>query len=532
MEPLIQLSLDFVNLDEAIEAVEESIEEGIDLICINNSLLKSEGLKAVRDVKKRFPDMKLVVDTRFIESIQEIRAMADAGVDVIMFTDREHDNNSTRYINLSKIYGIEMMANLTNSSSIYERSRLLEELGVNYIFLQGNDNIHRLDEISNMLEIPVAFKLTDSDMTKNVLESGVGIVAVNDAKHIGKLRDMYAEFDTESAYREIDRIKNVLIELKRHRIKIDEEWKLIKEKRRKIEKDKAEIERLNREWEEVGSTSMGLLDWGILSIRDIETSKFDEAVLENTDLSHIDKNKLKEFLQRVAQHMDTKIPRLSPREVLEGFNCAVNTSLTTTGALFFAKNPQGFFPYIEIKAARFKGTKVGEFIDESRIRGTLPEMLDDAEKFVRKNTRKAMKVVEFERFEIPEYPYEAIRESIVNAIAHRDYSVTGATISVLIFDDRIEISSPGGLFGGLTIDNLEGKHITRNSMICKLLYEIGEMEEYGTGIRKMKKKMKDYGLPEPSFEEEAGFFKVTFYGPGDGILELTPSAMKEKWELK
>jgi len=263
-----------------------------------------------------------------------------------------------------------------------------------------------------------------------------------------------------------------------------------------------------------------------------KATEFDTTIVENSTLDDIDEEKVNEFLKRVAQHTNVKLPRLSPREVLENYNCMIKKEgipiLTTTGVLFFAKNPQRFFPYIEIKAARFKGTKVGEFIDESRIKGTLPEMLDDAEKFVRKNTRKAMKVVEFERFEIPEYPYEAIREAIVNAIAHRDYPVTGATISVLIFDDRIEISSPGSLFGGLTIENMEGKHITRNSMICKLLYEIGEMEEYGTGIRKMKKMMRNYGLPEPDFEEEAGFFKVTFHGPGDKILELTPPNVKDR----
>lgn len=145
------------------------------------------------------------------------------------------------------------------------------------------------------------------------------------------------------------------------------------------------------------------------------------------------------------------------------------------------------------------------------------------ESFFSRNTRLANKIVEFKRVDIPEYPFEAIREAIINAIAHRDYNRRGAPIMVSIFDDRVEVHNPGGLLPGLNIKKLEGNHATRNEAICNIFHETRDMERFGTGIGKMKNKMKEYGLSIPEFSEEGDFFVVKFYGPGDKILDLVPS---------
>jgi len=155
-------------------------------------------------------------------------------------------------------------------------------------------------------------------------------------------------------------------------------------------------------------------------------------------------------------------------------------------------------------------------------------MLDEVESFFKRNTRLASKVVEFKRVDIPEYPFEAIREAVVNAIAHRDYTYHFAPIMFSIFDDRIEISNPGSLLPGLNIKRLEGHHATRNKIICNIFHETKDMEKFGTGIGKMKRLMKEHGLSVPEFSEEGDFFVVKFYGPGDKILDLVPSIPKER----
>ena len=161
------------------------------------------------------------------------------------------------------------------------------------------------------------------------------------------------------------------------------------------------------------------------------------------------------------------------------------------------------------------------FIDRLIACGTLPEMLDEAERFIRRNTRTAMKVVGFESTQVTEYPYDAIREALVNAMAHRDYDHSSG-IQVNVFDDRLEVMSPGKAL--IPLSELEGSHVTRNETLCRRFRDIGEMEQFGTGITKMKRLMREHGLEEPVFEERGTFFKTTFPGPGDQILGLVPRA--------
>src|SRR4030067_539193 len=196
--------------------------------------------------------------------------------------------------------------------------------------------------------------------------------------------------------------------------------------------------------------------------------------------------------------------------------------------LFFGKDPSEYIPQNEIRIARFRGVTRIEFIDSQEIKGPFYKILDEVEAFFKRNTRLASKIVEFKRVDIPEYPYEAIREAVINAIAHRGYTRRGAPIIISIFDDRGEISKPGGLLPGLNIKNLEGRHETRNKMICSLFHHTMDMEIFGTGIRKMKRITKEHGLSEPELCEEGDFFVVRFYGPGDKILELVPSIPEKR----
>jgi len=266
---------------------------------------------------------------------------------------------------------------------------------------------------------------------------------------------------------------------------------------------------------------------------EINRAPFDKTLCRECDYKAIDEKAVVDFLQNRAVKLKVAMPDMSIKDFLvntlkvvkkekDGF-CPTNTAL-----LFFGKDPAEFISQSEIRIARFKGTTRSETIDSRDIKGPIYKMLDEVKAFFLRNTRLANKIVEFKRVDIPEYPYEAIRESVINAIAHRDYTRRGTPIMFSIFDDRIEVSNPGGLLPGLNIKKLEGHHATRNESICNIFHETMDMERFGTGIGKMKKSMKSHGLPAPELEEEGDFFMVRFHGPGDKILDLAPDIPEER----
>ena len=261
---------------------------------------------------------------------------------------------------------------------------------------------------------------------------------------------------------------------------------------------------------------------------EVSKGPFDQAVCREADYEAIDEQAVKDFLQNRAIKLKVKIPKTSIKDFLINALKVVKKDNgvllpTNAGLLFFGKDPSDTITHHEIRIARFKGTTRSEFIDSQEIKGSIYKMLEQVEAFFLRNTRLANKIVEFKRIDIPEYPVEAIREAVINAIAHRNYNRRGAPIMVAIFDDRVEVRNPGGLLPGLNIKKLEGTHATRNQAICNIFHETMDMERFGTGIGKMKKLMKEHGLPAPEFSEEGDFFVVKFYGPGDKILDLVSS---------
>ena len=260
---------------------------------------------------------------------------------------------------------------------------------------------------------------------------------------------------------------------------------------------------------------------------------FDKAVRKDIGFDAIDEKAVKDFLLNRAIKLKVGILKISVKnflvdtlKVVKKENSALHP--TNSALLFFGKDPSAHISHHEIRIARFKGTSRLAFIDSQEIKGTIYEMLDKFKSFFIRNTRLANKIVEFKRIDIPEYPYEAIREAIINAVAHRDYTRRGSPIMVSIFDDRVEVRNPGGLLPGLNIKKLEGNHATRNETICGIFHETMDMERFGTGIGKMKRLMKEHGLAVPRFEEEGDFFVVKFYGPGDKLLDLVPSIPEER----
>lgn len=260
---------------------------------------------------------------------------------------------------------------------------------------------------------------------------------------------------------------------------------------------------------------------------------FDSMICEEATYEDIDEKLVEDFLKHRAIKRKVEIPKFSIRDFIVKTIKAVqeidgSLKLTNTAILFFCDYPQEFIPQSGIKIARYRGNSRIEFIDSQELTGPFYKILDEVEIFFKRNTRLASKIVEFKRVDIPEYPFEAIREAVVNAMAHRDYNRTGSNIQTDIFDDRIEVTSPGGLLPGLDIKNLEGVHETRNRKICEIFHETKDMERYGTGITKMKNWMKGHSLEPPVITQPGDFFRITFYGPGDKILDLVPNIPEER----
>ncbi|MBI5034825.1 MAG: DeoR family transcriptional regulator [Chloroflexi bacterium] len=191
---------------------------------------------------------------------------------------------------------------------------------------------------------------------------------------------------------------------------------------------------------------------------------------------------------------------------------------TTSGYLLFGKDPQRTIPSAEILLARYSGKQMTDEFVREVARGSLPEQIRRAEQWIVNNMRKGARIDSFKREDRAEYPPPAVREAIVNAVAHRDYAIRGDEIRVMMFSDRIEVYSPGRLPGHVTIDNIVEERFSRNEVIAQVLADLGFIERLGYGIDRMIRLMRDWGLPAPRFAETSNGFRVTLRGPGERLV--------------
>ena len=148
-------------------------------------------------------------------------------------------------------------------------------------------------------------------------------------------------------------------------------------------------------------------------------------------------------------------------------------------------------------------------LDRKDFDGGVVADIEDAMRFIERNTRTAYCIEGLRRQNIPEYPMEAVREAITNAVMHRDWFFDGANVFVELYADRIEVISPGSLPKGLTLADLGRKSIRRNPLIADLLHRIDFIEKAGTGIRRIRDGAREQDCPEPEFEADR-FVTVTF----------------------
>lgn len=231
-----------------------------------------------------------------------------------------------------------------------------------------------------------------------------------------------------------------------------------------------------------------------------ESLYFDESVIFRASLKDLNLDYFDEFLK---MHVGIAAAEDELKSYLENLRLSVTGNPTLTGLLFFGKKPQSFLPTAKIIAAYIPGTDISNApIDKKEIAGRIPEMIEDAGRFLRLYLREEHRIKDFTselKFEVPEF---ALREAVVNAVAHRDYTIS-APIRLLVFDDRIEFRTPGKLPNTVTIPRIRlgGAHVLRNPTIYNLLARMGLVTDLGSGVRRIIKSVYEHLQKEVVLEE-------------------------------
>jgi ATP-dependent DNA helicase RecG len=244
------------------------------------------------------------------------------------------------------------------------------------------------------------------------------------------------------------------------------------------------------------------------------TAEYETEPVPGARPSDLDQDIIRDYLDRRARRGASQIT--STQEMLFEIGATDREGKPTTiGILLFGKNPQTFFPQSGIVFVKFAGTEPrGEdggigYGRRDEINGTVARIVERAWNIVFEEMRVGATVNQLEREELTEYPRFAVREALVNAVAHRDYRIQGRRIEIRMYADRLEIISPGGLPGYMTLDNLVEEHFSRNPRLVNGLYQWGYIEELGLGIDQMIEEMVQSGHPPPQFKATSHLFTVT-----------------------
>ena len=259
-------------------------------------------------------------------------------------------------------------------------------------------------------------------------------------------------------------------------------------------------------------------------------SAFEAAVITGPVADLLDQDLLTGFNQRMATNDVDRVFR-SPWEALQSRGLAVrdlqhDTYAPTAAAwLLFARLPADRFPQCELLADAYDDTRVsGRPKGQVTINAALPLALEQALKFVDDHTFHPRRVVGLNNLRLDEYPVAALREAMVNAVAHRSYDDRSRKVFVRVFSDRVEISSPGYPPQPLTLAKLRRggyRPCSRNPLIAQTLATLGVMEQRGSCFARMHHAMLNHGLHAPKISQEDGFFVVTLPGPAGNYERLT-----------
>lgn len=269
-----------------------------------------------------------------------------------------------------------------------------------------------------------------------------------------------------------------------------------------------------------GSTTQELTGAELNSFLITKSGKSWDSIETEATISELDEETINTFIQFSKQRLPF-IENTNVETLLQNLELIKNGKLTRAALLLFGKKPQSYFLSAYIRCGRFKDAIT--IFDSKEYYGNLFKQLEDAMNFIKNHTsvRYEIKVNnlslhDLTRKDIWEYPLDAIREAIINAIIHRDYNDYSSCVEVRIYDDKIWINNAGKLPSPLTVDDLKlpnHQSKPKNPLLAKVFYFAGLIERWGTGTHKMIQLCKNAGLPEPKFEnrqEGIGSFTVIF----------------------
>ena len=274
-------------------------------------------------------------------------------------------------------------------------------------------------------------------------------------------------------------------------------------------------------YKRVGESDIPLTEYEVYSYEAFKRRIEDELrVVERATVDDLDKRGLNIYFDKIDEHK-AKLSQFDDEKILK-LQGIINEDgrPTICGLMVFGIYPQAFYPQLSITAVLIDGYEYvssddTRFIDNKRIEGNIEEMLKESLAFIKRNSKRSTVINnDGKREDTDEYPMKAIREVILNALIHRDYSMYTDTspVTIKMFKDRIEVENPGEIYGSIDIKDLGNKSAnTRNPFIAGALEVLDITENRFSGVPTIYKEMNDAGLSEPLFESSQGTFKVTLY---------------------
>ena len=239
--------------------------------------------------------------------------------------------------------------------------------------------------------------------------------------------------------------------------------------------------------------------------RQKRNQSFDEELCREEDLSTLELSPLHARFSALGKPLnDEKLKNLKLIQM-------ENSTLYPTQGLMILL---GKYPHVVTKCARFKGTDMTLFLDRKEYSGDLFSQLEQVEAFIKNHINLRGEIKGLQRTDTFEIPETALREALINAVIHRDYTNQGRDIKVGVYDDIVNIVSPGGFPNSLTAEDLtEGRSEIRNRVVARVFKELGFIEQWGSGIQRIKNICTAHGLAEPRIREKGDFVDVKFYRP-------------------
>lgn len=261
--------------------------------------------------------------------------------------------------------------------------------------------------------------------------------------------------------------------------------------------------------------------------------KDDIRLVDDDSIKLFNAEKHLKYLKYLKEKRPNLSNNVSDDEIDQLMGIYIGKKPTLSGVMVFSNYPQTYFPQYSITAVRISGNQVTDigldnerFVDNARITGPIDDMVESALNFVKKNmTHKTIIDETGRRMDKLEYPLLAIREAILNALIHRDYSILseGIPVRIEMYNDRIEITNPGQIYGGGNVESLGRERLeTRNSVLADILEVLEITENRYSGIPTIRKEMKEHNLPQPVFLSQRGEFKVilknSFSDNGEDVI--------------